>query len=45
MANETGMTEMETSDFFSLLKMAFIRFTSSWMGKISSAICIKDWEF
>jgi hypothetical protein len=29
MANETGMTEMETSDFFSLLKMAFIRFTSS----------------
>jgi hypothetical protein len=29
MANENAMREMETSEVFSVLKMAFIRFTSS----------------
>jgi hypothetical protein len=42
MANEKAMREMETSEVFSVLKMEFIRFTSSLMGKIRAAICIKD---
>ena len=43
MANDKAMTEMENFEIFSVLKMEFIVFISSWMGKIYAAICIKVW--